>query len=196
MSFIDKPDIKSKHPDCEACFIEIMCDNNVSNPVFGALYRHPRSDTRAFNNYLGEFLENVTANKTKLTILGDLNIDINKSNPVSHEYINTLSSVGFSPLINQPTRIFYYENSNSVSASTIDHIISNCTHCFSKSGILIADVSDHLPIFGLMSLKPSKKSLKNSFRRHFRVTEKEKLLDCLNEKLSNMNLNTQPDQLL
>ena len=60
---------------------------------------YPRQDTQAFNHYLGKFLENVTANKTKLTILGDINIDLNKSNPVSHEYLNTLSSVGFNALI-------------------------------------------------------------------------------------------------
>ena len=108
-----------------------------------------------------------------------------------------MSSVGFSALINQPTRIFYYKNSNSVSSSTLDHIITNSSPNFSKAGILITDVSDHLAVFGLMSIsKPFKNPLKNSSRRQIRESGKEKLLNCLSKKLEDLNLNSQPDELL
>merc|ERR1712050_351952 len=136
--------------------VEIICENTNKNPIFGALYRHPIKNARAFNQKFGEFLEDFTARKTSLTILGDINIDLNKSNVASNEYINTINSVGFSPLINQPTRIFYYENTNHVCCSTLDHIITNSSQKFSRAGILISDVSDHFPVFGFMSIaKPN-----------------------------------------
>ena len=86
---------------------------------------------------------------------GDINIDLNKTNGVTNDYINTLNSLGFSLLINQPTRIFHYEGSNTVSCCTIDHLITNCSSNFTKTGILLTDVSDHLSIFSLMSLSNS-----------------------------------------
>ena len=127
------------------------------------MYRHPGSYARPFCNHLGEFLEFFAENGINLTLLGDINIDLSKTNPVSKEYVNTLSSLGFSLLINQPTRIFHYEGSDNVSCSTIDHIITNSGSAFTKSGILIAEVSDHLPIFGILSLsKPCSNPFKNT----------------------------------
>ena len=78
-----------------------------NNPIFGAMYRHPDTSARPFCNYLGEFLEAFAERGTNLTLLGDINIDLNKTNPASKEYYNTISSMGFSLLINQPTRIFH-----------------------------------------------------------------------------------------
>ena len=68
--------------------------------------------------------------------------------------MNTLRTLGFCLLINQPTRIFHIEGSNTVSCSTIDHLIAISSSDFAKLGVSIADVSHHLPIFGLM---PSQK---------------------------------------
>ena len=72
--------------------------------------------------------------------------------------MNTISSLGFSVLINQPTPIFTYAGCNTVSCSTIDHLITISCSSFIKTGILIADVSDHLPIFATMSLKNAKRT--------------------------------------
>ena len=47
------PDINFNYPNCEACFVEIVCDTPGRNPVFGALYRHPGHNARLFCNYLG-----------------------------------------------------------------------------------------------------------------------------------------------
>ena len=156
-----RPDINFNYPNCEACFVEIVCDTPGQNPIFGALYRHPGHNARSFCSHLGEFLENFTIKGTKLTILGDINIDLNKSNVISNEYMNTLNSMGFTTTVNQPTRIFHYNDSNTLSCSTLDHLITNSTESFTKTGILLADISDHLPIFGLMTLsKPSTNPLK------------------------------------
>ena len=103
--------------------------------------------------------------------------------------MNTLSSLGFSLLINQPTRIFHYEGSNTVSCSTIDHLITNADQSFTKTGVLIADVSDHLPIFGLMSLsRIRKKQFQNMYRRFFHDSKKEKFLQVLQLNLQKYDL--------
>ena len=109
--------------------------------------------------------------------------------------MNTLSSLGFSLLINQPTRIFHYENSNNVSCSTIDHLITNISPAFTKAGILIADVSDHLPIFGLISLSPCTNPFRNTFRRFFHENKKDIFLKHLKENL-NIDLNLDPNPLM
>ena len=190
-------EIKFNYPNCEACFIEIVSDTPGQNPIFGALYRHPGHNARSFCVYLGEFLENFAQRGTKITILGDINIDLNKSNVIAHEYMNTLTALGFSTLINQPTRIFHYEGSNIVSCSTLDHLITNSSSNFTKAGILIADVSDHLPIFGLMTLsKPCSNCLKNTYRRFFCESKKDKFLNCLSDRLRNIDLNLDPNLLM
>ena len=196
LQYIERPDIKFNYPNCEACFVEIECKAPGQNPIFGALYRHPGYYARDFCTYLGEFLETFAVNGTKLTILGDINIDLNKTNVISNEYINTLSSLGFTTLINQPTRIFQYEGSDNVSCSTIDHLITNNSSAFTKTGILIADVSDHLPIFGLMSLSPCINPYRNTYRRFFHESKKDEFITFLNENLTNTNLNIDPNSLM
>ena len=191
LQYIERKDIKFDFPDCEACFIEIVCAHENVNPIFGALYRHPGRNARLFNTYLGEFLEMFTERKTKLTILGDININLNKSNVVSNEYMTTLTSVGFNTLINQPTRLYHYEGINTVTCSTLDHIITNCSNTFYKTGIIIADVSDHLPIFGLMKIsKPCNNTLKNSFKRLFPIEKKENFVKSLKANLDKVDLNS------
>ena len=188
--FVERPDINFNFPNCEACFIEVLCDNPCDNHVFGVLYRHPHQNVRDFTCYLGEFLEILSSNKVNATILGDTNVDLNKSNLIATEYLNTIHSSGFSELINKPTRIFCYENSNTVSCSTIDHILTNNSQNFSCSGILVTEISDHLPVFGIMSLKKPSivEQIKNQKRRFFHPSKKQSFLDCLEEKLHIQNL--------
>ena len=54
------------HPNCEASFIEISCNDGGPNPIFGTLYRHPGHSIPQFNDYLGEFLINFTAKNINL----------------------------------------------------------------------------------------------------------------------------------
>ena len=70
LNYIERPDIKFNHPDCEACFIEVECDTPDRNPIFGVLYRHPRKNVQSFTSHLGDFLENCTTRGNKLTIMG------------------------------------------------------------------------------------------------------------------------------
>ena len=111
--------------------------------------------------------------------------------------MNTISSLGFSVLINQPTPIFTYAGCNTVSCSTIDHLITISCSSFIKTGILIADVSDHLPIFATMSLKNAKRNaLKNTYKRFFPDRKKDLFIECIKTKLSNIDFDLDPNQIM
>ena len=77
------------------------------------MYRHGFIDTNVFNAYLEEFLEEFTDKGIRLTLLGDFNINLlDAQDSIVRDYKNVLNSVGFSPLINKPTRIFRAEGCN------------------------------------------------------------------------------------
>jgi hypothetical protein len=63
----------------------------------------------------------------------------------------------FIPLINRPTRL------TSHSATLIDNIFTNCPSQNTVNGIILNDMSDHLPIFAFFSseLIPHKKEVKS-----------------------------------
>ena len=165
LSYTERPDLKFNFPECESCFVEVECTKSSQNPIFGALYRHPRQNERAFTSYLEEFLQGFALRGTKLMIMGDFNINLNINNCISREYIKALNSLGFSALINQPTRYFTVEDSDRIGCSTLDHIITNSGSNISNAGIIISDVSDHLPIFTSMKISNSKS---NPYRETYR----------------------------
>ena len=84
---------------------------------------------------------------------GDLNIDL--LNPNKHkktdEFINTLFSIGLFPLITKPSRITNH------SATLIDNIFSNEIESNTVSGLMINDITDHLPVFVLNKNEYQKK---------------------------------------
>ena len=111
-------------------------------------------------------------NQTKqdYVICGDFNIDQIKleKNFKVNKYFNAVYAEGCINLINKPTRIT--ENS----ATLLDHLYSNLTNHITHKRILTFDVSDHLPTFCCLSLRPVKKlnkvivrDLKNFDRRKF-----------------------------
>ena len=78
--------------------------------------------------------------------MGDFNLDMLKmsQNTKIDAFIDLMFSFSFQPLISAPTRI------TSSSATLLDNIFVN-TDLHIKSGILISDVSDHLPVFAITS---------------------------------------------
>ena len=64
----------------------------------------------------------------------------------TEEIIDIMFKVGLQPVISKPTRITQTTN------SLIDNIFTNCINDEIYSGLLINDLSDHLPIF-IMSKK-------------------------------------------
>ena len=84
-----------------------------------------------------------------LELLGDTNIDLLKFNIHNDTscYIDILLNQGMLPLITLPTRI------KNRSATLIDHIMTNAQDDIYDTGILLSDISDHLPVFYIKHCK-------------------------------------------
>jgi len=125
-------------------------------------------------------------------IAGDFNIDLLKSESCNyaHNFLLSLQSYSFIPLIDKPTRV--YENS----ATLIDNILVNNTANLLSCGNIISHISDHFSQFCVMSNNLMKKSV-NGFKKvrdfsHF--SEVEFLAEVSNinwnEIISPPNMNT------
>jgi hypothetical protein len=94
--------------------------------------------------------------------LGDFNIDLTKQDRISEDLIDGMISAGFLQQVTIPTRIT--EKTNSL----IDHVYTNSKKKL-VSDVLMADISDHQPVFtfyddrtqGKKKIKITKRWLKN-----------------------------------
>ena len=100
-----------------------------------------------FQEQFSKILRKFSYSNQAFILMGDYNIDLSKQNTNNKvtNYLNELHSAGCYSLINKPTRI------TDTSATTLDHIYSNSLHKISVSGVLISDISDHLPTFCVMT---------------------------------------------
>ena len=104
-------------------------------------------DLTDFNcNYLNKLLENISKEQESIFLLGDFNVSLlnyNEHNQ-TNEFLDSLTSNSFIPLILQPTRITRH------STTLIDNIFSNVIDPDIISGNLTATMSDHLPQFAII----------------------------------------------
>ena len=91
-------------------------------------------------NYLNKLLENIRKEQKSIFLLGDFNVNLlnyNEHNQ-TNEFLDSLASNSFIPLILQPTRITSHSN------TFIDNIFSNVIDSDIISDNLTATTSDHL----------------------------------------------------
>ena len=104
-------------------------------------------DLSDFNcNYLNNLLEKTSKEQKSIFLLGDFNVNLlnyNEHNE-TNEFLDSLASNSFIPLILQPTRITSHSN------TLIDNIFSNVIDPDIISGNLTATISDHLPQFAII----------------------------------------------
>ena len=135
-----------KKNELESTFIEIV-NPKKSNIIVGVIYRHPSMDLTDFNcNYLNKLLENISKEQKSIFLLGDFNVNLlnyNEHNQ-TNEFLDSLASNSFIPLILQSTRITSHSN------TLIDNIFSNVLDPDIISDILTATISDHLPQFAII----------------------------------------------
>ena len=101
-------------------------------------------DLTDFNcSYLNKLLENISKEQKSPFLLAAFNIHLLNYNEHNHtnEFLDSLVSNSFIPLILQPTRITGHSN------TLIDNIFSNAIDPDIISGNLTATISDHLPQF-------------------------------------------------
>ena len=113
----------------------------------GVIYRHPSMDFTDFNcNYLNKLLQNISKKQKFVFLLGDFNVNLlnyNEHNQ-TNEFLDSLTSNSFIPLILQPIVITSHSN------TLVDNIFSTNVIDPDISGNLTATISDHLPQFSLI----------------------------------------------
>lgn len=167
--------------DCSKCeiqnkWVEICTNNNKI--LVGCIYRHPRGNLDHFNEALTKSLKLVDNNSIGI-VGGDINIDLIKNTiPTVDDYINACMENNFIHTITMPTRITDH------SATLIDHLLIklplNLINTKTSSGILISDISDHLPCF--LAIDVNTLSAKN--RPFTRIFSKRKIDKFINEQSS------------
>ena len=136
----------------ENCSIELK--TSVKNIIIGSMYRPPNTNQREFVEDLKSYIEKIDS-KFELIIGMDHNMDLLKSeqNSATQDFMNSLIDHDLFPSITKPTRI------TKSSATLIDNIlISRALYPKCLSGILINDMSDHLPCISVIK---NAKSLKD-----------------------------------
>lgn len=130
----------------ESLFIEIPLDEKY---ILGCVYRHPNGNIDHFTDAIFETHGKIRKN-LPILICGDINIDLTKTwQPKIKSYIDSLAELGFLPTITIPTRI------TDDTQTLIDHIYIRSSKKLNdktiRTGVLFSDISDHLPIFLLIS---------------------------------------------
>lgn len=123
----------------ECITIEIYCEKK-KNIILSCIYRSPGSNIETFTEWMEKSFS--ISNKT-LFICGDFNIDLMNPNKhaVTDEFVNRMYSMSLFPAITRPSRI------TSNSATLIDNIFTNKIEYVKFSGLMICDITDHLPVF-------------------------------------------------
>ena len=96
-----------------------------------------------FADKLSEITSKISNENKESYIMGDFNIDLLKfqTHGKTNDFIESMISKGYLPLITKPTRVTTY------SATLSDHIYSNATSQNYDSRIIISDVADHFGTF-------------------------------------------------
>jgi len=154
----------------ESYFIEIM-PTKGKKIVIGSVYRPNSSyvditsaeQLSIFNDSLLSVLLSINDCKSNAYILGDINLDVLKmcNHGPTADYVENIFSMGYLQLITKPTRC------TGASATLIDHILTNELKNDYESGIITNRISDHFPIFHIISGQKAKISHSTVYRRDF-----------------------------
>ena len=176
-----RQDLEIKCREYEAIWIEIV--QNGKTNVIGVIYRHPNYNFQEFQNNFLNTLHNLNKTRCKFYICGDFNINQLTYYTLSNVkcFTDSIMSLGCENVIKKPTRITTH------SATLIDHIYTNNSQNHITAGILIDDISDHLPTFILIETKNIKKvkSWKNTQRKNMNSIEMENFLIDLQNSFLN-----------
>ena len=163
---------------CENLWIVIITPPNKKNMIISVIYRHSYCNVDLFQDKLCSVLKAISS--YKYTICGDINIDLLKweSNIQTSNYMNELYSAGAVLAIDKPTRL------TNTSATLIDHIYTNNLLNNVPVGILIYEVSDHLPVYIVFKDIITQKQQNHVYRdiKNFNIdTYREEMFEKLNK---------------
>ena len=142
LNFKIRDDLKCSDDALESLFVEISIPK-TKDIIAGVMYKPPSVSHNEFMPIFQNLLIQMISDKKVCCISGDFNINLLDNNPSSQALMDITTSFSFLPTINKPTRI------SNTSATLIDNVFTNILPS-PRSGILLTDISDHLPIFMIM----------------------------------------------
>ena len=111
--------------------------------VVRLLYRPPSGDLDTFNEKFESFLDAISNKNDYCILAGDYNINLlnHETHGETGQFLNNIYDWSYLPVIIRHARF------TETSATLIENIFTNIPNESALTGILIADISDHLPIF-------------------------------------------------
>ena len=100
-----------------------------------------------------------TSESGHVSIVGDLNINLQDPTAIENDFINNCHSNSLILLINKPTR----NTDNNL--SILDHVWSNLLYD-TFNGIFLLDITDHYPIFNIVPINCPQKRILVKFSDH------------------------------
>jgi len=189
LNYKRRTDLQVFCPEIESLFIEIPKEslNSHKNTVIGIIYRPPGTDIESFLTIIDDMLNKIRIDTKNIFIMGDFNINLlnSESHLPTSQFIDIMYSKSMFPLISRPTRI------TDESATLIDNIFTN--HIFDSkltNGIFLTDISDHFPLFSVVSdikldyhkqyfkYRPFSEHNKSDFFRRLNDTNWDDVLNC------------------
>jgi hypothetical protein len=150
INYTQRNDLQIFCQELESLFIEIPkdCLGSTKNTLVGVIYRPPGTDLENFLILLNDLLDKICHDDVNIYLMGDFNINLLNADSHLHtsHFIDTMYSKSLFPLVNKPTRM------HNSTATLIDNIFTN--NIFDNtliSGIFLSDISDHFPVFSIIS---------------------------------------------
>ena len=81
----------------ESISLKIWNNNSTKTILIGSIYRHPTEDSNKFLDDFSDCMEKLADKKKRFYIIGDINIDINRTNqnsPQADRYMQVITSAG------------------------------------------------------------------------------------------------------
>ena len=152
------PEFSSVTETYEICAVEISLEqNNDRNKcIILGVYRPPNTLMSHFSEKIENLMMSVV--QKSVIISGDLNLDLLEED-INSDILNLFYSYNYFPLITIATRI------TDNSATCIDHIWYNKLNV-SLAGSVIADITDHYPVFAAIEVVKINNLITKTFRDH------------------------------
>ena len=184
IKYLIRKDLLIDLEGCKNLWIEIITPPNKKNMIILVLYRHFYCNVNLFQDKLFSILKAISY---KYTIHGGININLLKwkSNIQTSNYMNELHSAGAVLAIDKPTRL-------TNTSATIDHIYTNNLLNNVPVGILIYEVSDHLPVYIVFKDIITQKQQNHMYRdiNNFNInTYKEEMFEKLKSYIKTLHDN-------
>ena len=182
LPYVRRYDLDSNLTEFQTVFIELNIQNQPL--ITGTIYRSPSYPPLPFIDNLESVLNVINRERKLCVIGGDLNIDILKhlthlTAEPSSLLLNTMAALGFLPCISLPTRL------TSHSKTLIDNFFCNEISLVNDPIVIMADLSDHLPIAMHLQMRIACRDKANVMRNVFDFRKVDSLKRNLSNRLNN-----------